>query len=60
MTQALEIGASLTFDTPKGERLTGEIIGRDWSFSFLLAYYVRTPDGLRYRVNLCHQSGHPY
>jgi hypothetical protein len=61
MTQALAIGQSLTFTNTDGHPVTGTIVGRDWSFSTLIAYTVEIHNGMRYHVNASTlQSGHSF
>lgn len=56
-----QIGETLEFTNQQGQQCTGEIIGRDWAYSILLFYTVRTPDGKRYNVNVdTLVSGHSY
>lgn len=55
------IGTTIGFTTPEGDYKQGEITGRDWSFSTLLAYTVCTARGQRYHVNAdSFLSGHSF
>lgn len=56
-----QIGQTIGFTTPSGEYLRGKIVGRDWAFSTLLAYTVRTARGQNYHVNPNDfKSGHSF
>lgn len=56
-----EISDKLTFTTPSGMELTGEVQGRDWCFERLVSYTVRIKSGLRYVVDAkTLRSGHSF
>lgn len=60
-TKIFDIDERITFSLQDETITSGVITGRDWSFSTLLFYSVRTDNGKRYHVNANDfQAGHSY